>query len=162
MPAFSGRGERGISSMSELSRLRKRIATGTAIVGIYGPGYAGLPLALRFSEVGIKVIGFDIDIDIDKVDALNVGQSYIEPLSIQKNQHARRQGFDATSDFSRSGEVDALTICVPTPHNAHRKPDLSFVTNTIDAVLRYFRAGQLLSPESTTWPGTTDEELAPG
>lgn len=145
--------------MSELSRLRERIATGTAVVGIYGLGYVGLPLALRFSEVGIKVIGFDID--MTKIDALNAGQSYIERLTAQRIQQARKQGLEATSDFSRSSEADALIICVPTPLNAHREPDLSFVINTVEAILPYFRAGQLLSLESTTWPGTTDEELAP-
>jgi len=145
--------------MSELGRLRERIAAGTAVVGIYGLGYVGLPLALRFSEVGIKVIGFDID--LAKINTLNAGQSYIERLTAQKIQQARKKGLEATSDFSRSGEVDALIICVPTPLNAHREPDLSFVINTVESVLPYFRSGQLLSLESTTWPGTTDEELAP-
>jgi UDP-N-acetyl-D-glucosamine dehydrogenase len=145
--------------MSELGRLRERIAAGTAVVGIYGLGYVGLPLALRFSEVGIKVIGFDID--PAKINALNAGQSYIERLTAQKIQQAREQGLEATSDFSRSGEADALIICVPTPLNAHREPDLSFVINTVESILPHFRPGQLLSLESTTWPGTTDEELAP-
>lgn len=145
--------------MSELGRLRERIAAGTAVVGIYGLGYVGLPLALRFSEVGIKVIGFDID--LTKIDALNAGHSYIERLTAQRIHKAREQGLEATSDFSRSSEVDALIICVPTPLNAHREPDLSFVINTVEAILPHFRAGQLLSLESTTWPGTTDEELAP-
>jgi UDP-N-acetyl-D-glucosamine dehydrogenase len=145
--------------MSELGRLRERIAAGTAVVGIYGLGYVGLPLALRFSEVGIKVIGFDID--PAKINALNAGQSYIERLTAQKIQQAREQGFEATSDFSRSSEADALIICVPTPLNAHREPDLSFVINTVESILPHFRPGQLLSLESTTWPGTTDEELAP-
>lgn len=114
---------------------------------------------MRFCEVGIKVIGFDID-DY-KVDTLNAGQSYIERLTPQRIKHALAQGLEATNDFSRSGEVDALIICVPTPLNAHREPDLSFVINTIETILPHFRAGQLLSLESTTWPGTTDEELAP-
>lgn len=142
-----------------LALLRERITSGTATVGIYGLGYVGLPLALRFCEVGIKVIGFDID-DY-KVDTLNAGQSYIERLTPQRIKHALAQGLEATNDFSRSGEVDALIICVPTPLNAHREPDLSFVINTIETILPHFRAGQLLSLESTTWPGTTDEELAP-
>jgi UDP-N-acetyl-D-glucosamine dehydrogenase len=145
--------------MSELSRLSERIAKGTAVVGIYGLGYVGLPLALRFSEVGIKVIGFDID--MTKIDALNAGQSYIERLTEQRIQQARNQGLEATSDFSRSSEADALIICVPTPLSAHREPDLSFVLNTVESILPHFRPGQLLSLESTTWPGTTDEELAP-
>lgn len=142
-----------------LALLREKITSRTATVGIYGLGYVGLPLALRFCEVGIKVIGFDID-DY-KVDTLNAGQSYIERLTPQRIKHALAQGLEATNDFSRSGEVDALIICVPTPLNAHREPDLSFVINTIETILPHFRAGQLLSLESTTWPGTTDEELAP-
>lgn len=142
-----------------LFSLQERINSGAAVVGIYGLGYVGLPLALRFCEVGIKVIGFDID-DY-KVDTLNAGQSYIERLTPQRIKHALAQGLEATTDFARSGEVDALIICVPTPLNAHREPDLSFVINTVEAILPHFRAGQLLSLESTTWPGTTDEELAP-
>jgi len=145
--------------MSGPSRLRERIAADTAVVGIYGLGYAGLTLALRFSEVGIKVLGFDID--PTKIDALNAGQSYIERLTAQRIHQARKQCLEATSDFSRSSKADALIICVPTLLNAHREPDLSFVINTVEAILPYFRAGQLLSLESTTWPGTTDEELAP-
>lgn len=142
-----------------LFSLQERINSGAAVVGIYGLGYVGLPLALRFCEVGIKVIGFDID-DY-KVDTLNAGQSYIERLTPQRIEHALAQGLEATTDFARSGEVDALIICVPTPLNAHREPDLSFVINTVEAILPHLRAGQLLSLESTTWPGTTDEELAP-
>lgn len=95
--------------MSELSRLHERIAAGTAVIGIYGLGYVGLPPALRFSVAGIKVIGFDID--LTKIDALNTGQSYIEPLPAQKIKQTRQQGFEATSDFSRCSEADALIIC---------------------------------------------------
>lgn len=142
-----------------LSTLRERVTSGTAIVGIYGLGYVGLPLALRFSEVGIKVIGFDID--QAKVDTLLAGKSYIERLTPDRIKEALKQGFEATVDFSRTTEVDALIICVPTPLNNHREPDLSYVTKTVEAVLPHFRKGQLLSLESTTWPGTTDEELAP-
>lgn len=139
--------------------LRERISSGTAVVGIYGLGYVGLPLALRFCEVGIKVIGFDID--SHKVDTLSAGQSYIERLTPQRIKHALAQGLEATTDFARTTEADALIICVPTPLDNHREPDLSFVINTVEAILPHFRAGQLLSLESTTWPGTTDEELAP-
>lgn len=145
--------------MKELQLLGEKIRAGKAVVGIYGLGYVGLPLALRFAEVGIKVIGFDID--THKVDSLNSGRSYIERIQPEQIQAANRNGLEATTDFSRTGEADALIICVPTPLNAHREPDLSFVINTIESLLPYFRAGQLLSLESTTWPGTTDEQLAP-
>ncbi|KAB0548053.1 nucleotide sugar dehydrogenase [Pseudomonas argentinensis] len=146
--------------MSEfLSTLRERVTSGTAIVGIYGLGYVGLPLALRFSEVGIKVIGFDID--QAKVDTLLAGKTYIERLTPDRIKEALKQGFEATVDFSRTAEADALIICVPTPLNNHREPDLSYVIKTVEAILPHFRKGQLVSLESTTWPGTTDEELAP-
>lgn len=142
-----------------LTLLREKITSGTAVVGVYGLGYVGLPLALRFCDVGIKVIGFDID--GRKVETLNAGLSYIERLTPQRIKHALTKGLEVTTDFARSSQVDALIICVPTPLNAHHEPDLSFVINTVEAILPHFRAGQMLSLESTTWPGTTDEELAP-
>ena len=145
--------------MNCLHTLEARIAAKTATVGIYGLGYVGLPLALRFAEAGLKVIGFDID--PEKVDLLNAGQSYIERLTPGIIQRGRDQGFEATTDFARTRQVDAIVICVPTPLDAHRAPDLSFIVNTIDAALPHMHAGQLVSLESTTWPGTTDEVLAP-
>ncbi|MDM7858837.1 nucleotide sugar dehydrogenase [Thiopseudomonas acetoxidans] len=145
--------------MNALDGLKQRIASKTAVVGVYGLGYVGLPLALRFSEVGIKVVGFDID--ESKVTRLNNGKSYIERLQAQEIIAAQQNGFEATSDFSRTQEVDALIICVPTPLNVYREPDLSYVENTLASILPYFKAGQLLSLESTTWPGTTEEILAP-
>ena len=145
--------------MDSIQLLKERIASKYASVGIYGLGYVGLPLALRFAEVGMKVLGFDID--PRKVEMLNAGQSYIERLEAELILTARSQGFEATGDFARTAEVDALIICVPTPLNAHREPDLSYIVNTIDAALPHMRAGQLVSLESTTWPGTTDEVLAP-
>ena len=145
--------------MTPLEQLSARIDRGTATVGIYGLGYVGLPLALRFAEVGLKVIGFDID--ADKVGKLNNGQSYIERLTPELIERALAQGFRATSNFALTAEADALIICVPTPLNRHREPDLSFIVDTVEAMLPHLRPGQLMSLESTTWPGTTDEVLAP-
>ncbi|MBH3432483.1 nucleotide sugar dehydrogenase [Pseudomonas citronellolis] len=145
--------------MNALGLLRQKIANGDFVVGIYGLGYVGLPLALRFAEVGVRVIGFDID--SEKVHKLNAGQSYIERLGADQITQALQTGFEATDDFSRSKEVDVLIICVPTPLDRHHEPDLSFVVNTVEAILPHFRAGQLLSLESTTWPGTTEEVLLP-
>ena len=125
--------------MSALDVLKQRISSGSAVVGIYGLGYVGLPLALRFSEVGIKVVGFDID--ESKVTRLNNGKSYIERLQAQEIIAAQQNGFEATSDFSRTKEVDALIICVPTPLNVYREPDLSYVENTLASILPYFKAG---------------------
>lgn len=136
-----------------------RIQDKTAVIGIVGLGYVGLPLMLRFAEVGFKVLGFDID--QRKVDTLHQGNSYIEHISSDSIRQALDRGFEATTDFARAGEADALILCVPTPLNKYREPDLSFVINTIDSLVPHLRAGQLVSLESTTYPGTTDEELLP-
>jgi UDP-N-acetyl-D-glucosamine dehydrogenase len=138
-----------------LHRLQER----TAVIGIVGLGYVGLPLALRFAEVGYPVVGFDID--KTKVDALNAGRSYIEHIPAQSVAQARKRKFEATASFERATECDALIICVPTPLNRHREPDLSFVIGTVESLVPHLRAGQVMSLESTTYPGTTDEELKP-
>ena len=131
----------------------------SAKIGIVGLGYVGLPLMLRYSAIGFDVLG--IDIDQTKIDALLNGQSYIEHISPSSIQQALSNGFDATTDFSRASECDALILCVPTPLNKYREPDLSFVIDTTEALAPYFRKGQVLSLESTTYPGTTEEELLP-
>jgi UDP-N-acetyl-D-glucosamine dehydrogenase len=131
----------------------------TARIGILGLGYVGLPLVLRFSEVGYQVVGFDID--QSKVDALLDKRSYIDHISSEKIATAVANGFEPTTDFSRAATVDALIVCVPTPLNKHREPDLSYVLDTVESILPYLRSGQVLSLESTTYPGTTDEELLP-
>ncbi|MDZ7642087.1 MAG: NAD(P)-binding domain-containing protein [Desulfurivibrio sp.] len=142
-----------------LNSLINRFSTKQATIGIVGLGYVGLPLMLRYSGVGFRVLG--IDIDSAKVDQLNAGQSYIEHIPADRVQAARQAGFEATTDFSRAGEADALIICVPTPLNKNREPDLSYVTGTVDYLAPHLRPGQVLSLESTTYPGTTEEELLP-
>jgi UDP-N-acetyl-D-glucosamine dehydrogenase len=144
---------------AHLELLATKLRDRSAVIGIVGLGYVGLPLSLRYSEVGFKVIG--IDIDAAKVVQLNEGASYIEHIPGENIRRAREAGFEASADFARAREADALIICVPTPLNAYREPDLSFVLNTTDALLPHMRAGQVLSLESTTYPGTTDEELKP-
>lgn len=141
------------------SELLAKIKSHEAVIGIVGLGYVGLPLVLRFHEVGFRVIGFDID--QFKVDALNAGQSYIEHIPADRVAAMSGQGFEATTDFARANEPDVLILCVPTPLNKHREPDLSFVIDTTESLTPYLRPGQLLSLESTTFPGTTDEELQP-
>lgn len=136
-----------------------KIDARAAVIGIIGMGYVGQPLALRYSEVGFKVLGFDVD-EI-KVAELNAGHSSIEHISDTSIAAAVAAGMECTGDFGRIGEADALIICVPTPLNRYREPDLSFVTNTCDAIAPYLRAGQVISLESTTYPGTTDEEVVP-
>lgn len=130
-----------------------------AVIGILGLGYVGLPLMLRYNTIGYHVLG--LDIDQQKVDMLNNGKSYIEHISSAHIASARESGFSATTDFSRATECDALIMCVPTPLNKYREPDMSFVINTIEAVKSYLREGQVVSLESTTYPGTTEEELLP-
>lgn len=140
-------------------QLIRKFADQTAVIGIVGLGYVGLPLMLRYTDAGFRVLGFDID--TFKTDRLNAGKSYIEHIPSEKIAAARRKGFEATDDFSRIAEADAVILCVPTPLNKYREPDISFVTGTTDAVKPYLRAGQVLSLESTTYPGTTEEELLP-
>src|SRR5690606_6968899 len=130
-----------------------------ALIGVVGLGYVGLPLMLRYNAIGFRVLG--IDIDESKVTKLNAGQSYIEHIPAASIEAAQQSGFSATTDFSRASECDALILCVPTPLNKYREPDMSFVINTADAIKPYLRAGQVVSLESTTYPGTTEEELLP-
>lgn len=139
-------------------RLIDLIKTRRAVVGIVGLGYVGLPLVLRFNEVGFRVIGFDID--APKVAMLNAGESMIEHISNDRLKRACAEGFEATDDFARASEVDVLILCVPTPLNKYREPDLSYVIDTVESLVPHIRVGQLMSLESTTYPGTTTEELA--
>jgi len=141
------------------STLLERLNQKTAVIGIVGLGYVGLPLMLRYTEVGYRVVGFDVD--AQKVARLNAGESLIEHIPAQAIAQACKQGFIATTDFSRASEVDALVLCVPTPLNKYREPDLSFVITTIESLAPHLRPGQIVSLESTTYPGTTDEELRP-
>jgi len=139
--------------------LIQKLADKTAIIGIVGLGYVGLPLLIRYAQVGYKVVGFDID--AKKIDALNAGKSYIEHIKAEDIASAIAAGCFATTDFTKARAVDALILCVPTPLTKHREPDLSYVTNTTDALVPHVRAGQIISLESTTYPGTTEEELLP-
>lgn len=130
-----------------------------ARIGIIGLGYVGIPLALRFQEVGLRVLGFDID--LERVVSLNNGETPIKHIPASDIQEMCTNGFEATADFARIPEVDAIIICVPTPLSRHREPDLTFIVDTMHSIEPYLRAGQLLSLESTTWPGTTVEVLQP-
>lgn len=141
------------------SALIQRFDNKTAKIGIVGLGYVGLPLVLRYVEMGYKVIGFDVD--QEKVDKLNAGVTYIKHIEASRLATAKTSGFEPTTDFRRAGEVDALILCVPTPLDKHREPDLSFVIDTVDSLTPYLRENQVMSLESTTYPGTTDEELLP-
>jgi UDP-N-acetyl-D-glucosamine dehydrogenase len=129
-------------------------------VGIIGCGYVGLPLALRFSDIGQRVTGFDLD--ISKVDKLNAGQSYFQHISEDKiRRHVEEKRLDATTDFGRLREMDAVLICVPTPLDERREPDLSYVENTARSIAPNLQLNQLIVLESTTYPGTTEELVLP-
>lgn len=142
-----------------LSNTIQKFNNKEAMIGIVGLGYVGLPLMLRYNSIGFKVLG--IDINEQKVTDLNNGISDIEHIPNAKIAEAVKTGFEATTDFARASECDALILCVPTPLNKYREPDLSYVTNTTDSLKKYLREGQVLSLESTTYPGTTEEEILP-
>ena len=122
-------------------------------------GYVGLPLALLFSDERFRVTGFDIA--PDKVETLNAGGSYIVRILPAAIQGAQKAGFSATSDYSEIALMDAVIICVPTPLNEHHEPDLSYVTGTVASIAPFIHQDQLIVLESTTYPGTTEEIVAP-
>lgn len=138
---------------------KQKIESNKFVVGIIGLGYVGLPLALEFAAKGVKVIGFDLD--TKKVIKINKDKkSYIKHISTQKIKEAvEKKKLSATSDFSRLSIPDVVIICVPTPLNANREPDISFVMDSTKMIAKHLRNGQLISLESTTYPGTTDEDM---
>jgi len=142
-----------------LAELMGKLESRSAVIGILGMGYVGQPLALRYASLGYKVIGFDVD--EGKVSQLNSGHSGIEHIDDSAISAANAEGMVCTTDFSRATEADALILCVPTPLNKYREPDLSYVVATTESIVPYLRAGQAVSLESTTYPGTTEEELLP-
>ncbi|MGR3984323.1 MAG: nucleotide sugar dehydrogenase [Gammaproteobacteria bacterium] len=139
--------------------LLQKIQSRRARIAVFGLGYVGLPLALRFAEAGFDTTGFDVD--AGKVRALSGGKSYIERIPDSAIKQSRAAGFTASGDFSLCAQAHALIICVPTPLGKHREPDLRYVTATMDAIAPHLRAGRVVALESTTYPGTTEEELLP-
>src|SRR5712664_38526 len=143
----------------EAELLELKFSNRTANVGIIGLGYVGLPLALLFTEAGFPVTGFDVD--SQKVGKLSRGESYIYRVPSTEIQIARAKKFSATVNYSDIADMDAVIICVPTPLNEQREPDLSYITNTAKAIAPHLHAGQLVVLESTTYPGTTEEVMVP-
>src|SRR5438874_2416994 len=141
--------------------LLDRILAKDAVVGIWRLGYVGLPLALTFGEKGFPVIGFDID--KRKIEAIENGESYIKHIAAGRIARATRseKPFTATMDFRRAAKADALILCVPTPLNANREPDMTYIENTARAIGPYVHSGQLVVLESSTYPGTTEEVAKP-
>jgi UDP-N-acetyl-D-glucosamine dehydrogenase len=141
------------------SELKSKIEQRRARVAVIGLGYVGLPLALLYTEQKVPVTGFDID--QRKISTLTQGGSYIFRIPATEIQEARAHGFEATSDYARITQMDAIIICVPTPLNEYHEPDLSYITDTAKSIAPHLRAGQLVVLESTTYPGTTEEVLIP-
>tara|TARA_Y100000590_G_scaffold20022_2_gene23400 strand:- start:11214 stop:12515 length:1302 start_codon:yes stop_codon:yes gene_type:complete len=130
-----------------------------SVIGIIGLGYVGLPLAIRFCEENFKTIGFDID--QNKIKSLRDGHSYIKHFGNDKIISALNKDFRVTSDFKKIANVDVIIICVPTPLGIHNEPDLSFIHSTLNSIIPNLKNNQLLVLESTTYPGTTEEEIVP-
>ena len=143
------------ATASTLPEWLERVAARTTRVGIIGLGYVGLPLTLLFSEDGFRVTGFDID--PEKVNTLNAGNSYIHRIEPEHIARAQQAGFHATCDFAEAAALDAILICVPTPLFADHTPDMRAVVSTMEALSPHLRPGQLVVLESTTYPGTTEE-----
>ncbi len=152
--------------------LRRRIDAGELTIGVIGLGYVGLPLCCTIAEAGLRVAGFDVD--AEKLEKLDRGESYIQTISSERVQGVLsrddiralaesdgRHAFVPTSDMSRLADCDAILICVPTPLTADREPDLSYVIQTAETIAEHLRPGQLVVLESTTYPGTTDEIVLP-
>jgi len=140
--------------------LREKIESRSARFGVVGLGYVGLPLAVEFAKEGFRATGFDIS--QEKVDAIAKGESYIGDVPSSEVAELVDAGrFDATADFDRFGEMDVISICVPTPLSKTRDPDMSFVQEATDAIAKRLRKGQLIILESTTYPGTTEEVVRP-
>jgi UDP-N-acetyl-D-glucosamine dehydrogenase len=145
---------------SPVAQLKRQIERRDYTVGVIGLGYVGLPLVLRFAEVGFPVLGFDVD--VDKVDKLNAGLSYIQQIGSERIEALVQRGrLEATANFDWLGKADALIICVPTPLTRHREPDLRYIEQTAEAVASALRMGHLICLESTTYPGTTEEVVLP-
>ena len=140
------------------NELIAKIEAHNAMIGVIGLGYVGLPLVLRFGEVGFPVIG--LDVDSVKVTELNAGRSYIGHIKGERIAALRRDAtFEATSDFGRLSEADCIIACVPTPLTSKREPDLQYIEQTAESIAATLRPGQLVALESTTYPGTTEEVL---
>lgn len=141
-------------------RLLEKIRNREARIGVVGLGYVGLPLILEFLEEKFQSLGFDID--SSKVEMLNNGKSYIKHISTEKIRKMTETGlFQATTDFSQLKEVDCILVCVPTPLNKYREPDISYIVNTAETISQHLREGQLIVLESSTYPGTTEEVMRP-
>tara|TARA_Y100000741_G_scaffold332600_1_gene288669 strand:- start:6435 stop:7751 length:1317 start_codon:yes stop_codon:yes gene_type:complete len=145
--------------MNTRSVIKSKIKNRHAKIGIVGMGYVGLPLAIRFSQENFHVVGFDID--ENKISQLNNGKSYIQHIDSEIISSILNSGFVASKDFHLIEDVDVIIICVPTPLSLNNEPDLSYIFSTLENIKNHLKEDQLLILESTTYPGTTEEEIAP-
>ena len=142
-----------------MNNLLKKISKNKEKIGICGLGYVGLPLAINFTKKNIQVFGFDVD--NSKIKLIKKNKSYLSHITSKEIKQAKKKGFYATNDFSFVKDIDVIIICVPTPLKKNKKPDLSFIIKTMKSIYKYLKPNQFISLESTTYPGTTKEILAP-
>lgn len=147
--------------MNYKAAILEKIATHSEVVGIIGLGYVGLPLAVNFAEAGVKTLGFDKN--PNKVDLINHGKNYIGDIrdAVLREVVVDKLTLSATTDFSRMAECDALLICVPTPLDKFKKPDMSYIESACTDIGRYMKPGTFISLESTTYPTTTEDFMLP-
>jgi len=146
--------------MSKLQDLRAKIDAREARIGVIGLGYVGLPLAVELGEAGFRVFGFDVD--ASKIRTLSEGRSYIGDVPSEELRTQIDGGrFEATADFTKLADVDVINICVPTPLNKTRDPDVSYIASAVDEIRKHLHEGQLIILGSTTYPGTTHEFVIP-
>ena len=146
--------------MDTLTKLKEKIISHKATVGVVGLGYVGLPLAVEKARAGFKTIGFDVQ--KQKVDMVNAGHNYIGDVVNEDLQVLVESGMlSATTDFSFVKDVDFIAICVPTPLDAHQQPDISFVKGSAEAIAKHLTKDTIVVLESTTYPGTTEDLLKP-
>ena len=146
--------------MNHTKTILEKIASDSEVVGVIGLGYVGLPLAVNFAEAGVKVIGFDKN--HEKVEKINHGTNYIKDIrDAVLNKVVKDVTLCASTDFSRMNECDALLICVPTPLDIFKKPDMSYIESACTDIGRYMKPGTFISLESTTYPTTTEDFMLP-
>ncbi len=147
--------------MTNKQQILQKIQSNTEVIGIIGLGYVGLPLAVNFAEAGIKTLGFDKN--AEKVDLVNHGNSYIGDIrdAVLQNVVVDKLSLSATTDFSRIKECDALLICVPTPLDKFKKPDMSYIESACIEIGRHMKPGTFVCLESTTYPTTTEDFMLP-
>ncbi|CAH2934359.1 MAG: UDP-N-acetyl-D-glucosamine 6-dehydrogenase (EC [uncultured Paraburkholderia sp.] len=141
--------------MNLKNQLLQKLHDNSAVIGVFGLGYVGIPLSFCFVDEGFEVVGFDVD--ATRVAMVNDGVSYLSTIDSSRFAQARQQGFRATADFQLCARLDVMVVCVPTPVDTHKNPDFTYLDAVMAAILPHVRAGQMISLESTSYPGTTDD-----